>query len=554
MEGTTQGDPLSMAIYALGTFPLISRAQQVLRDAIQSWYADDAGAGGRLQSLYSWWMTLTTDGPSFGYYVNPPKTWLLVKDEHLEEAQNLFGSTGINITTEGRPVLGSPCGEEGYCEDYCKTSVKKWVSKVSTLAKFAKTQPHAAFAAFTHGLSSEWIYLSRSFPSLDQHLQPLEDVIRQEFLPALTGRAVSDLERNLLSLPARLGGMALGNPASDAIPHFNQASTVIDPMVRLICGDETGTDDEASFMNALAMQHEALTKARKSQAEALAVKADRIYRQLDQRGQRAMTLAQERGASIWLTAIPVDEHSFALSRSDFRDALCLRYGWTPAHLPSHCSDGEAFTVEHALSCSRGGYVALRHNEVRDLLTDLLSDSSCHNVSAEPHLQPVRGEQLSSRAAIVDDEARLDIKAGGFWGRRHELAFFDVRVFNPHASSYRAQSLSQVYRKHESEKRRQYGERVKEIERGSFTPLVFSATGGAGPAATVFLKRLGELVSEQHDMPYSQAMAWLRCRLSFALLRSAILCLRGTRQRKAHDSPNRESLEPSSALATSHAIV
>ena len=77
-----------------------------------------------------------------------------------------------------------------------------------------------------------------------------------------------------------------------------------------------------------------------------------------------------------------------------------------------------------------------------------------------------------------------------------------------ASSYRTQSLARIYRKHEAEKKRQYGERVREIEKGSFMPLIFSATGGAGPLATVFLKRLGELVSEKYDMPYSQAIGWL----------------------------------------------
>ena len=52
-EGTTQGDPLAMPMYALGTVPLI----QQLADfkVSQMWYADDASAGGSLQSLRSWW-------------------------------------------------------------------------------------------------------------------------------------------------------------------------------------------------------------------------------------------------------------------------------------------------------------------------------------------------------------------------------------------------------------------------------------------------------------------------------------------------------------------
>ena len=66
------------------------------------------------------------------------------------------------------------------------------VSKVSKLARFAKTQPHAAHAAFTHDLSSEWTYLSRSVQTLEEYLKPLEDVIRRDLLPLLRdGRSVT---------------------------------------------------------------------------------------------------------------------------------------------------------------------------------------------------------------------------------------------------------------------------------------------------------------------------------------------------------------------------
>ena len=113
MEETTQGDPLSMAIYALATIPLIARAQESITAATQCWFADDAGAAGRLRCLLSRWTKLETDGHLFGYNVTPPKAWLFVRDEHLQEARDLFGSTGINITREGRPVSGHPADERG---------------------------------------------------------------------------------------------------------------------------------------------------------------------------------------------------------------------------------------------------------------------------------------------------------------------------------------------------------------------------------------------------------------------------------------------------------
>ena len=145
--------------------------------------------------------------------------------------------------------------------------------------------------------------------------------------------------------------------------------------------------------------------------------------------QRAVLAAEEKGASSWLTALPLADFGFSLSKSDFRDALHLRYGWTPPRLPTACVCGQPFHVDHALSCSHGGYLGLRHNEVRDLLGEVLEDT-CLNVCLEPALKPLEGEKLSPSANSTEN-ARVDIQAGGFWGAsRHERAYFDVRVFYP----------------------------------------------------------------------------------------------------------------------------
>ena len=128
---------------------------------------------------------------------------------------------------------------------------------------------------------------------------------------------------------------------------------------------------------------------------------------------------------------------------------------------------------------------------------------------------------------------FNTRAQGFWGERRQDAFFDVRVFNPHASSNRLTSPSACYKKHEKEKRRVYDQRVREMERGTFTPLVLSATGGMGPAAQVFYGRLAALISEKQQQSYSTTMGWIRCCLSFSLLRSAITCLRCSRSSYHH---------------------
>ena len=93
------------------------------------------------------------------------------------------------------------------------------------------------------------------------------------------------------------------------------------------------------------------------------------------------------------------------------------------HLPScHlvvCD--KPFSVEHALSCSYGGFPSICHNEIRDLTAYLMSEL-CHNVGIEPELQPLTGERFHFRSANVDDGARLDVRAESFWGHDRQSAF------------------------------------------------------------------------------------------------------------------------------------
>ena len=153
---------------------------------------------------------------------------------------------------------------------------------------------------------------------------------------------------------------------------------------------------------------------------------------------------------------------------------------------------------------------------------------CTDVTTEPTLQPLSGETFRHRTTSTDNEARLDIHARGFWGNRSESTFFDVRVFNPNAPSYRINSPASCYRHHEQAKRNKYEERICEVEHASFTPLIFSVTGGASPLTTTYLKHLSSLLAEKRDLAYSITIGWLRARLNFSLLRSAIMCLRGSR--------------------------
>ena len=93
----------------------------------------------------------------------------------------------------------------------------------------------------------------------------------------------------------------------------------------------------------------------------------------------------------------------------------------------------------------------------------------------------------------------------FLGGPFERAFFDVCVFNPHAPANSSQSLAATYRKHKKWKSCAYEQRVCEIEHGSFSVLIMSATGGVGAAVNVCYT---SLLSVKWNMPYSCTLAWI----------------------------------------------
>ena len=87
-------------------------------------------------------------------------------------------------------------------------------------------------------------------------------------------------------------------------------------------------------------------------------------------------------------------------------------------LCAYCVCGEWQTVEHALSCSHGGFSALRHSDI----TARCISEVCHNVAIEPELQLLTGERLQLRTANSEEGTCMDVSAQGFLGERHQRAF------------------------------------------------------------------------------------------------------------------------------------
>ena len=75
------------------------------------------------------------------------------------------------------------------------------------------------------------------------------------------------------------------------------------------------------------------------------------------------------------------------------------------------------------------------------------------------------------------------------------------------------------KKHENEKKRQYNKRIMNIKHGTFTPLVFSLSGGISTECSMFHKHIAEKIAVKTEERYEKILSIIRCKLSFLILRS-----------------------------------
>jgi len=176
----------------------------------------------------------------------------------------------------------------------------------------------------------------------------------------------------------------------------------------------------------------------------------------------------------------------------------MRYGWEVKGRPNHCACGKTNSMDHNFICKLGGHTSMRMRQtawktleaqiMRNVYRDVQICFFCWNISVifsgnilVIYLSVVLKVTISvfglyfERKVNTADNARLDISAKRLWNSC-EKTFFDVRITHPTSHLYSVKCLLQIYQQHEKEKD-QYNQRVIDIEKSSFNPLVFTTSGG-----------------------------------------------------------------------------
>lgn len=509
--GVAQGCPLSMFLYGLTLVPLIKKLQHLHPNCTQIFFADDGNAGGTWAQLRQYWSSLCKLGPQYGYFPNSTKTKLLVPEQSLQNAQSYLRLHRLQFQLKtGNRFLGGFIGNEAQFPEWLKEKTDTWLACLEDLEPLFQHHPQTAFTALQKSLQHEWQFIQRVNPCPPASFQKLEDSISQSLLPALFGQAPP--ERALTALPFKFAGLSIPDPTKTCTTNLEVSvevtklvvTTLLDPTTQFTVATNLQTVKEARAT----CTADANTR---NETTLLALASTR-----DTAGKNQLERATL--ASRFLSVFPSYSNDTHLSAQEFRDRLHYRYGMQPSDLPTHC-DGcnKPFSVDHAMSCSKGGLINARHNElihaVGDLYTELKSPSS---VQTEPMIYPPNEGK----------EDRGDLLLRGLFSNATDC-IIDVTIVDLNAQTYRNRSTESVLKQKEREKKRHYLKPCQN-QRRHFAPFVASTDGALGKEAKAILQTIAHRLSEKWQQPKSTVMSYISGKIAITLARACHRCLRGSR--------------------------
>ena len=177
------------------------------------------------------------------------------------------------------------------------------------LTTIAREEPQVALSAFNTGLSQRWKFVQRTVESIEDLFTPLEQAIRDKPILAICGRTVSDIEREILALPYRYGGLGIQNPTKTADREYRSSISTTACLTELIYQQEMditlfNKDEMNKTKRHLKLQKE----------KDLKLEVEEILAQLSETTKRSLLASQEKGVPSWLAALPLKHLGYALNK------------------------------------------------------------------------------------------------------------------------------------------------------------------------------------------------------------------------------------------------
>ena len=141
-------------------------------------------------------------------------------------------------------------------------------------------------------------------------------------IPAITeGQIISAADRSLLSLPVRLGGLGIPVYQEECTKEYQNSRKVTELLTPKIVAQELHYEQDRR------REKDIDREIRNVREKAHQEKLDHLRSQMTRAQLRANDIAQMKGASAWLTSLPLEDENFVLNKREFFDTVAMRYWW-----------------------------------------------------------------------------------------------------------------------------------------------------------------------------------------------------------------------------------
>ena len=174
-------------------------------------------------------------------------------------------------------------------------------------------------------------------------MKKLESLVKDKLIPAITGKKIISEEMRLVfSLPARLGGLGFQNPGMEADFEFYYSMRATSQLKDAI------KTQRQEFQNDEERQKDILAQIKQAKTE----RANEILREVKDKCSatlfKLIELSSEKGASSWLTSLPLKDYGFRLNKQEFTDAIAMRYDLKINDVSRTCVCGQPNTTNQSI--------------------------------------------------------------------------------------------------------------------------------------------------------------------------------------------------------------
>jgi hypothetical protein len=382
-----------MVIYGLGLLPMIRELKRLHPTAKQTWYADDGFAFATQEVAKDLFDSIKKLGDPIGYKASVTKSSITTTSANLPTVTQYFTEQHnypFKLCTGSRH-LGGFLGEEASFHPWLETKTATWTASLKSFIPACNAHPHAAYIGVQKSLQMEWQFLQRTTFCPPRFFQTMETVIADEIIPAIFGYTTgAPIPRQLSKLCARAAGLGLFDPTwtADSNPLASQSlvsvleASLVDPTVpfSIHAHSQEVERQRETIRLQREFSHGAALKDFKASFDKTTPEGKHAINRLDNACQTARMLS----------IMPFIHFDTDLSNVEFRDRLHIRYGVDPPNLFPDCDGcGKPNSISHALSCTFGGLVIMRHDEMKRRLGDICSQALVPSaVRDEPLINPI----------------------------------------------------------------------------------------------------------------------------------------------------------------------